>query len=700
VRKTPRSFVAALAVISMAGACIAIQEGEGMPKRLTDLDDGGVDAFVTIEAPSSTTDAKLELPTADPHAVIGVDPPHGRFAGGQRALVRGNGFSSKARVWFGSAEVGASDVVPVDPTRLQVVVPPGEPGAADVRVQIGDDASTARTLAAGYRYDPFYAQPASGPTSGGTVITLSGKGTGWTAATSVRVGAKPCESVAVSSPVQLRCSAPAHAAGSVAVEVATPGAATQQVDDAFVYADSENGFKGGLSGAPLAGSLRVLVFDNYTGLPVKSAIVIAGDSLGNSLQKYADASGVAVFADAALAGKRSVTIAKKCYEPTTFVDVPVDTVTAYLTPVLSPECGADGGDIPPVGGKPSSLGTIKGQLVWKGGTEFKRAPWTNVPAPKSADERQAAYLFAPRGDPAEPFQLPDPAQAVLSDSGGSIGYQFSVSVYPGNITLYALAGIEDRKGSTADFTAYAFGMVRGVSALPGAVTSDVYITMDKPLDQAVSVTIAPPSPGPKGPDRVVASVAVQLGFDGYAVFPGASRSLPIAASVPAAFVGLPGLDGVLDGARFVTSASAVTGPNRGAPMSIVGKFVTTDATLPVPIDGFVQVPVLTTPAPSAKFDGRHLAVSVAPGGAPVDITVFHLDSGAGLVTWTIAAPAGKTSVELPDIGSLGAGLTPGPVDIGVWCARIEAFDYGALLYRHLASRGWNAYSYDVFHGYY
>jgi hypothetical protein len=127
--------------------------------------------------------------------------------------VHGSGFSSKARVWFDPAEDAAPDVVPVDPTRLQVVVPSGEPGAADVCVQIADDTSTARTLSAGYRYDPFFAQPASGPTSGGTVITLAGKGSGWSASTSARVGGRRCEQLAVTSAVQLRCTVAAHAAG-------------------------------------------------------------------------------------------------------------------------------------------------------------------------------------------------------------------------------------------------------------------------------------------------------------------------------------------------------------------------------------------------------------------------------------------------------------------------------------------------------
>ena len=43
------------------------------------------------------------------------------------------------------------------------------------------------------------------------------------------------------------------------------GQAPVVVYDAFTYADSDNGFKGGLSGPPLDGSLKVAAYNAYTG---------------------------------------------------------------------------------------------------------------------------------------------------------------------------------------------------------------------------------------------------------------------------------------------------------------------------------------------------------------------------------------------------------------------------------------------------
>jgi len=701
VRSLLRPALACLASAALIGACIAVPEGQGIPTKITERDDAGPGTILVDASTANPQDARNELAASEPHTVIGVDPPHGPFSGGQRALVRGNGFAPNARAWFGSAEVPASDVLRIDATRLQVAVPPGGPGSVPVTVRNGDDDSTSRTLEEAYTYDAWFASPSSGPTSGGTIVTLKGKSTSWIAGTAVRFGGTECQNTEVLSPSEIKCITPAHAPGTVSIGVRLPGEAIDQVvDDAFVFADSDNGFKGGLSGLALSGTMQVAAFNNYTGDAVSGATVILGDSLGASLQKKTDAAGIAVFSDTALVGKRSVTIAKTCYEPTTFVDVPVDTVTAYLNPIMSPACGADGGDIPPVGGKGSTPSVIKGQLVWFGGNEFKRAPWTNVPAPKSDNEKQVAYLFVPSSDPTAGFYLPDQTSAITPDADGTIGYSFTYSTYPGNVTLYALAGLENRSVSPATFIPYAFGLVRGISTVPGQATEDVFIQMNKVLDQAISLTVAPPVPGPKGPERVNASVSVQIGSEGYALFPNARRSIPIATQIPLQFVGLPGLDGILAGSMFVASATAATGANEGPPLSVVGSYMTNDASQQIAIDGFVQVPVLETPQPGTKFDGKHISFKTAPGATSIDVSVIKLTAGAGLVEWLISVPPGKTSVELPDLASLGMGLTPGPVDIAIYCGHVQPFDYGSLVYRQLGSRGWSAYAYDVFHVHY
>ncbi len=113
----------------------------------------------------------------------------------------------------------------------------------------------------------------------------------------------------------------------------------------------------------------------------------------------------------------------------------------------------------------------------------------------------------------------------------------------------------------------------------------------------------------------------------------------------------------------------------------------------------MAVPKLLIPAENGAWTGTELAWSWLPGGASVDLSVLTLSTMGGLVSWTVAAPAGVTQTKLPDLSQLGSelGLGAGPITIGVNTAHIDAFDYGSLRYRELGDRGWNAYAKDVFY---
>lgn len=681
---------AGLAVVS---ACIA-SAPEGIRRQTDDEGDGG-DFGVDPQATSSSTSAGL--PSADPHALLGADPTHGPFNGGQRVLLHGNGFSSKVRVWFGDVEVDPSAIVPVDPSRVQVVAPPGAAGPVELTVQNGDDESTRRALPGGYVYDALYASPSSGPISGGTTVELIGQGTQWDATTVARIDQKPCTSLAVEGPTRLLCTVPQGTPGAKTISVTT-GDETILVLDGYTYEDSANGYKGGLSGAPLAGRLRVLVYNNFTGDPIPGARVVVGSSMTSALTGEVDASGVAVFADASLDAPRTVTVAATCHSPISFVDVPVDTVTVYLDPVLTPACGASGDPPPPVGGKVGTAGVLYGELVWDQSLDPGAGVWGNVPSPQRETERRVAYVFTTGGDPLATFQLPPAIQAITPETPGELGHGFSMYLAPGNRTIYALAGIEDRSPSPPRFTAYAMGVVRGIPLLPGKATEDVFVRMNQPLDHALAMDVAAPAKGPKGPDRIQANVSLMIGNDGFATLPVGAQSPLIPFDGRLTFVGVPPLDHDLLGARYHSSARAVTGQAGLAPLSVVGRVLSTTTSEPVRIGDFVGVPTLEAPAPSTAWDGAHLATSFS-AGAPVDLSVYDIASGNGLIRWTVAVPAGSHAVEVPDIRQLevehGA-LPPGPLTIGVYGARIDGFDYGKLVYRQLKPQGMTAYALDSF----
>ncbi|HRI67105.1 MAG TPA: IPT/TIG domain-containing protein [Polyangium sp.] len=677
------------------GACIA-SAPEGV-RRQTDQDEP---PEINFDGGFFEIDSSPDVGVNDPYAIIGADPAHGPFPGGGRVILRGNGFGSTTRVWFGPVEADATTMVPIDPTRLQINVPPGEAGAVPLTVQKGDDTSTRRTLVGGYAYDALLATPSSGPVAGGTIIEIRGQGTNFTSAAVAKIGGKPCTMQSVDDPTLITCTVPKGTPGAKPISVDPGDGQSIVVLDGYTYEDSTNGFRGGLSGAPLAGNMKVLVYDNYTGDPVVGAFVLAGTNQSNGVLGQVDATGVAVLSSPLLTSPQTVTIAGRCHCPISFVDVPVDTVTVYLDPVLSPLCAMEG-DPPPVGGKPSTPGTIKGELVWQGGGEFNKAPWLNIPAP-GPDEREAAYVFIASTDPTGVFQPPSPTTAILPTAPGEIGYEFQMTSYAGNRALYALAGLETTKTSPAKFTAYAMGTVRGVNVKPGMLTSDVYIAMDRTLDQALTMDVTPPAPGPKGPDRMKATVSVMLGNDGYAILPAGLKTPLLPLSGPISFVGLPALDGQLAGSTYYSSARAVTGAQGGAPMSVVGRVLTTTTAVNPLIEGFVGVPILETPVSGAGWDGKTLATTFGGGGSPIDLTVYEISSGDGLITWTIVVPRGTHSIEVPSLSLLpfpDGGLPKGPITIGIYGGRVNGLSYGSLRYRDIRPSGMTAYSLDYFNSF-
>lgn len=666
-------------------------------------DDAGAPGPIMLDgsAPDAPPDA-LELA---PHAVLGVDPPHGPHVGDTLVMIRGNGFDSSARVFFGDVEVPKAKVTPIDPQRVQVQTPPGAAGAVDVRVQNGDAESTSALLKGGYTYDAFFAKPASGPTSGGTVITLHGESTDWDEDTEVEIDGTPCEAIVVRSPTELSCTTPPAEAGAKVLSVLTADDQRADVLDGYLYGNSDNGFRGGLSGQPLTDQLTVLAFDDFEGAALPGVSVLVGSSVETGVVKRTDENGVVTFSGD-FGPKVTVTLAARCLQPVTFFDVPVDHVTAYIKPVLSPHCG-DFGELPPGGGTFGLGAGISGEVVWEPDGELKRRGWTNVPAPVG-EEQEVAYVLRLSDRADVPLELPSTSSAITPTAEGGLGYSFYETTRPGNFTLYALAGLEDRSQSPPRFTAYSMGLLRGVAVKPGKTAEDVYIQIDVPLDHGLTLDLNPPQQTSRGPDRARASVAIQIEDQGYALLPNGISEKRLPGASTFSFVGVPPLVGTLAGTRYVLGARAVTGDGGAPPLSVIGSFWATSTAQPLNLGGFVPLPVLVSPAKGSKWDLRSLALQQSPAGERVDLTVVHIVAGDGLYDWTLVAPGPRDTLLLPDLAALDpeAALPVGSLAIQVSLAHIEMpdadrlkrepFDYGSLRYRQLAERGWNAYATDVF----
>jgi hypothetical protein len=149
-----------------------------------------------------------------------LTPTEGPAGGGTTVTLTGSGFAPGMTVAFGgrAAAVGA-----VTATSATVTAPVHEPGAVDVSVST---AGGRATLAAAYRYlegpTVTAATPDTGPTTGGTTVTLTGSGL--RPGVQVRFGGVLATLVSVAPDgTAATVTAPAHPAGVVDVFVGTAG---------------------------------------------------------------------------------------------------------------------------------------------------------------------------------------------------------------------------------------------------------------------------------------------------------------------------------------------------------------------------------------------------------------------------------------------------------------------------------------------
>jgi hypothetical protein len=700
----------------IVGACLP----GGGPAR-SEGDDAGPGTSIGIEGDADFVRSDVDL--GDPFALYGLTPSHGPYTGGSTLRLTGRGFTTKLRVFIGDKEV---PTLAGDSTRAVVVTPPGGAGFVDVKIR--DDASgQERVLKKGFFYDPFVVSPSTGATSGGTLVLLThdsraaqdGTGGGpWQLPVQISIGGAACTDVIARTPNDIECQTPPGSPGAKDVTVRESNGTTTQARDAFTYSDSPDGYRGGLGGGTFAGRMRVLAFDASTGMPIPGAYAIVGSapapgvvrcSPGDKACQRTSSSGVTEFNGLPVlpVAKATITVAAKCHQPITYVDVPVDTVTAYLPVVLDTAC------LPPVNWDPPSTGgnggkyggVIEGEIVFPGGTEFVRTGFSNVPAPQKPTERRAAYVFEASSFPSDSFRLPSAGEAITPDSEGTIGFKFSLVVYPGNATVYVVAGLEDRSDSPPRFLPYSMGVARGVSVPAQARVTGIDVRMDILFDHVVTVAPQAPQPGPRGPDRLATSFALTLGSAGYAILPRNTRvaALPAPATMP--FVGVPSLDYGIAGEQYVLGAVAATGSELQEPASVISRIRTTDANNPVTVGGFLGVPRLDQPTSepsSGVWGGTHVEFSGVTGAPNVE--VVQIVSGAGLVTWTIVAPGGVTSFDVPDLRMFAHAdrmrLFDGAIRTTVHLGRIEAFDYGRMRQGQIAAGSWNAHAFDSVSGVY
>jgi hypothetical protein len=165
-----------------------------------------------------------------------LSPSVGPTTGGTVVTITGTGFAGAAAVTFGGT--AATTFVVNSATQITATSPSRPAGNALVVVSAPSGVSNPLNFVYQAVAAPVVTavNPSVGPTSGGTVVTITG--TGLAGATSVTFGGAPAATFTVNSATQITATTPVHAAGAAAVVVTKPGANSSNSDVAFFYANT------------------------------------------------------------------------------------------------------------------------------------------------------------------------------------------------------------------------------------------------------------------------------------------------------------------------------------------------------------------------------------------------------------------------------------------------------------------------------
>jgi hypothetical protein len=185
---------------------------------------GTVDITVTTPSGTSSTGSAdhFTYSAAAAPVVKGILPTSGTTAGGTVVTISGSGFTGATAVQFGST--AATSYTILSDTAITAIAPAEAAGTVDITVTTPGGTS-ATGSADQFTYSAIAApavtavSPSSGSTTGGTVVSLTG--TNFTGAYLVYFGTAPAASFTVISDTTITVVAPAQAAGTVDIQVAT-----------------------------------------------------------------------------------------------------------------------------------------------------------------------------------------------------------------------------------------------------------------------------------------------------------------------------------------------------------------------------------------------------------------------------------------------------------------------------------------------
>ncbi len=652
---------------------------------------GGCDDLIRGIVPVRQADTIAELRDAglpdgdatipDYLTVTAVTPTHGPFIGGNVVTIHGSGFDKGTEVRIGGKEIQVGETTVLSPVAIAVIAPAGEVGPADIEVTTsGGGADDRATLEDAYRYDPVYLDPSSGPSAGGTLVTIHGAGTAFAPGVKVELGGQEMIDVEVVSATTLRAKTAPHPDGPVKLVIGA-GADEVTVEEVFTYYGSTNPHSGGMGGGPIQGTLTVSVLNWLTRQPVALATVFVHKDRDLQLSGQTDAKGVVVFSDPQLAGPVTVTAGKPQHETTTMVEFDARDVTIFLYPIIPPQPG----EMPPG----QRMGLIEGYVIFGGSTGAGSTQWKIVPEPKVGQVKRvhvfvtnSAIRFAP------PFTTP--TSTIDFEPGDTTAWPYSLNSRLGTLAVYAVAGLYHEASDR--FEPYAMGITRGIVIGPGE-RKVVNVLVNIPLTEQVTVEIKNP---PAQVNRHRLRLAIDLGAEGYLL----RRDMQVEADgIPTKvrFGRLPSFtkQGLTDGAYGVDLLLDEASSPSGLPIvKATNLSVQPDAAGVILLDGLLGPPQQVKPGPGGLLEGNTLRWSYQ-GEASVAITAIERSDQTPL--WRVISPGDVTEVKLPDPKTVGLPAWPNTSLVWLqWQVRLPDFDIDTFNYSQLRSQYWDRWSYDEF----
>ena len=199
---------------------------------------GVVDVTVITPTGTSATTPSDRFTYIAAPTVTGISPDSGPTAGGTTVTIAGSGFTGATAVDFGTT--AATNVTVVSSTTITADSPAGS-GAVDVTVvTLGGTSATSAADRFTYIAAPVAAAPTvtgvspnSGPTAGGTAVTISGSG--FTGATAVDFSTIAATDIVVVNATTITAVSPAGAGVADVTVITSAGASAATPADRFTY---------------------------------------------------------------------------------------------------------------------------------------------------------------------------------------------------------------------------------------------------------------------------------------------------------------------------------------------------------------------------------------------------------------------------------------------------------------------------------